>query len=187
MNRSESIKNIAPALLKAQKEMQSATKKSTNPFLKSMYAGYEDVLEACKKPLNENDIVILQPHNAERNVVETVLVHSSGEWISSETPILYEEQNPQKMGSAITYARRYGLQSIIALPAEDDDAESLQNRSMDQQKKKYTEDNRPWLTEEQKNTFLDRMSSGENVANELSGFRMKKIYRQELEKAYKQL
>lgn len=122
MNKSESIKTIAPALLEAQKTMTFAKKDAKNPFFKSRYADLNSVLEACKGPLNSNGITVLQSHDGDN--VETVLLHSSGEWMSSSTRIVVSKQNdPQALGSAISYARRYGLQSFVSLPAEDDDGE----------------------------------------------------------------
>lgn len=124
MRTSDSIMKIAPALLKAQREMEGAKKDSNNPFFKSKYSDFNAVLEACKGPLNDNGIVILQPHKLENNimVVETILLHESGEFISGETQVVVAKQNdPQALGSAQSYAKRYGLQSIVALPSEDDD------------------------------------------------------------------
>ena len=122
MKTSESILKIAPALLEAQKKIGGAVKTGTNPFFHSSYATLGDVMEACKDILNGNGVTVLQPIMG--NMVETVLLHVSGEWISSETPIVAKEaNNPQSTGSAISYARRYGLQSMVFIPAEDDDAE----------------------------------------------------------------
>lgn len=132
MKRSDFVTKIAPALLKAQKLMGGATKGAANPFFRSKYADYGAVLEACKELLNDNGIAILQPHHNEggKNFVETLLMHESGEWISSETEVVCAKQNdPQALGSALTYARRYGLQSLVALPAEDDDGEKAMART----------------------------------------------------------
>jgi len=127
MKSSSSVTNISSALLKAQKSMGAAKKDAKNPFFKSKYADLGAVLEACKDALNENGITILQPHSGD--CVETILLHESGEWVSSETKIVVVKQNdPQALGSAISYARRYGLQSLISLPAEDDDAETAMSR-----------------------------------------------------------
>jgi len=132
MKRSDSVSKIIPALLKAQKLMGGATKGAANPYFKSRYADYGSVLEACKDLLNDNGIVILQPHTFHdgKNFVETTLVHESGEHITSETEVVCAKQNdPQALGSAITYARRYGLQSLLAMPAEDDDGEKAMGRT----------------------------------------------------------
>lgn len=135
MKSSESITTIAKSLVKAQKEMEGAKKGAKNPFFKSKYADYNAVLEACKSSLNDEGITILQPHkmviDGDQQVafVETILLHESGEFISSETKIEVSKKNdPQSLGSAITYARRYGLQSLVALPSEDDDGESAMSR-----------------------------------------------------------
>ena len=126
MIRSESIIKIAPALLKAQKEIGSAVKGSTNPFYKSAYADLGSVMEACKDKLNENGISVLQPVGTDEGgvYVETILLHESGEFISDKMRLsVKEDNNPQAQGSAITYARRYSLQSMVFIPAEDDDGE----------------------------------------------------------------
>lgn len=135
MKTSESITEISKSLLKAQKEISAAKKGAANPFFKSKYADYNSVLEACKDPLNNNGITILQPHDIveigdkQFSIVETILLHESGEFVSSRTKVEVAKQNdPQSLGSAQTYGRRYGLQSLVALPAEDDDGESAMNR-----------------------------------------------------------
>lgn len=131
MKTSPTIGKIAPALLSAQKLMGAATKGSANPYFKSKYADLGAVLESCKDLLNSNGVTILQPHLADERgkFVETLLLHESGEWISGETEIVCsKESDPQAQGSAITYARRYGLQSLLSIPAEDDDGEAAMNR-----------------------------------------------------------
>lgn len=136
MKRSDSVTKIVPALLKAQKLMGGATKGAANPYFKSKYADYGAVLEACKDLLNDNGIAIFQPHafHDGKNFVETTLIHESGEYITSETEVVCAKQNdPQALGSAITYARRYGLQSLLAMPAEDDDGEKAMARAPKQE------------------------------------------------------
>ena len=120
MKTSETITKITPAFLAAQKKIESVIKDATNPYYRSKYADLTAVIGACKDELNKNGIAILQPIDG--MTVETVLVHESGEWFSSLTPIVCKSQNdPQALGSAITYSKRYGLQSMVLLPAEDDD------------------------------------------------------------------
>lgn len=118
------MKQIAAALIKAQKQMGSAKKDSNNPFFKSKYADLNAIREACLPILNENGIVVLQPivHENGKNFVKTMLLHESGESIEGMTEIVYSKQNDaQAQGSGITYARRYGLQSLVNVGAEDDD------------------------------------------------------------------
>ena len=116
--------------------MEAAKKGAANPFFKSKFADYNSVLEACKGALNDEGISILQPHSMTRvgdetiAVVETMLLHESGEFISSETKIeVVKAKDPQALGSAISYARRYGLSSLVSLPTSDDDGEGAMSRS----------------------------------------------------------
>jgi hypothetical protein len=130
--KTEEIKNITKALLAAQKQMGAAVKGSKNPFFKSNYADLPTVMEVVKEPLNDNGIVILQPCNNKegKNFINTMLIHSeSGEWLSSETEVICSKQNdPQAFGAAQTYARRFGLQSMLFIPAEDDDGNYASGR-----------------------------------------------------------
>ena len=143
MKTSESILKIAPDFLKAQKEIESAKKNAENPFFKSNYADLNAVINSIKKSLNDANISVLQPigHDEQGNYVETILIHSSGEYFSGQMIITPIKTDPQAEGSAITYARRYGLQSMLFLPAEDDDGETamLRNDPMNQNQ-------RDWLT-----------------------------------------
>lgn len=134
MNKSETISKIAVALVQAQTKMGNAIKDSKNPFFKSKYADLNAVREACLPALNESKISVLQliTNKENKNYVETILLHESGEWISSETEIKNSKPNdPQAEGSGITYARRYGLQSIVCLGAEDDDGNAASNNNLD--------------------------------------------------------
>lgn len=118
------MKQIAIALVKAQMEMDTATKGSKNPFFKSSYADLNAIREACIPALNKHGIVVLQPtvHIDGKNFVKTLLLHESGEQIEGLTEIIYNKANDaQAQGSGITYARRYGLQSLCNVGAEDDD------------------------------------------------------------------
>lgn len=129
MLNSESILNIAPALVSAQKSMGAAKKAAENPYFHSSYADLGEVIRVCKDALNEAGITVLQPVCGD--LVKTILIHVSGEWISSEgTRIICTKQNdPQAQGSAITYARRYDLQSMLTIPSEDDDGNGAVDRA----------------------------------------------------------
>jgi hypothetical protein len=123
MNKSDTIQALAQALAKAQLEIKAALKDSTNPHFKSKYADLSSVIDAVKAPLLKHGISFLQGvYDAEGGVaVETILLHTSGEWISSTLRIPATKQDAQGYGSAITYGRRYGLQAMCGVPAEDDD------------------------------------------------------------------
>lgn len=118
------MKEIITALLKAQSEMGNAIKDAHNPFFKSKYADLNSIREAVMPILNTNGILVLQPmvHVEGKNFVKTILMHESGQMIESFTEILFKSPNdPQAQGSGITYARRYGLQSLVCIGADDDD------------------------------------------------------------------
>jgi len=131
MNKSESIKELAAALNKAQAEMSGAKKKATNPFFKSKYSDLNAVVDAIRIPFCDNGLSYSQfPLFSDKCVgVETILMHESGEWISSVLMLPMVKQDPQAAGSAITYARRYSLQSIAGIPSEDDDGDHASKSS----------------------------------------------------------
>ena len=130
--------NIAKAFIAAQKEMGNAIKDSKNPFFKSAYADLNSVREACVPALNANGIAVLQPivQVDGKNFVKTLLLHESGESMECLTEIIFAKQNdPQAQGSGITYARRYGLQSLVNIGAEDDDGNKAAEKPKSEPKK----------------------------------------------------
>ena len=131
MNTSESIKNLAESLCKAQAEMGGAVKDSKNPFFKSDYADLTSVIKAIKEPFANHGLSYTQfPTNEEGRIgVVTMLMHESGEYLEHSYTLPTTKADPQSAGSAITYARRYALQSIAGIPTADDDAESAMIRN----------------------------------------------------------
>tara|TARA_R100001443_G_scaffold24066_1_gene36170 strand:+ start:3005 stop:3658 length:654 start_codon:yes stop_codon:yes gene_type:complete len=116
--------DLFTALIKAQSEMGSAVKDSKNPHFRSRYASLAAVIDAVIPVLNANGVGVLQLPSIEGSEVRltTILMHSSGQRLSSTVGApLGKKQDAQAVGSAITYLRRYSLQSIMGLPVEDDD------------------------------------------------------------------
>jgi hypothetical protein len=132
MKMSSSIENISKALLNAQKNIGVAVKGEKNPFFKSRYADLATIMEVVKEPLNTAGISVLQAVGSDgsgTDIVETVLLHESGEFLSTEMRVTSIKQNdPQAQGSAISYARRYSLQGLLFVPSVDDDAEGAMSR-----------------------------------------------------------
>ena len=126
MNKSESITELAKALCKAQAAMGGAKKGADNPFFKSKYADLSAVIQAIKEPFADNGLSYVQFPIVDggRIGIETTLMHDSGEWMTNSFTVQLDKQNAQGAGSAITYCRRYGLQSIAGIPSEDDDGNS---------------------------------------------------------------
>jgi hypothetical protein len=131
MTHSEQINEIAAALAKAQGVITGAVKDSANPFFKSKYADLASVWDACRKPLSDNGLSVVQSPEANGAVVtlETILLHSSGQWFRNTLTVSAKEDSPQAIGSAITYLRRYVLQSFAGVAPEDDDAEAAHGRA----------------------------------------------------------
>lgn len=123
MQMSDTIAALAEALSKAQGEIEDATKAGINPHFKSKYADLAAVRAVIRTPLSANGLSIIQLPRAQNGVVEvdTMLVHKTGEYISETLRMPVAQMNAHGIGSAITYARRYGLMSILCLAADDDD------------------------------------------------------------------
>lgn len=126
------MKNIASALVKAQREFGPALKSSTNPHFKSRYADLAACVEAVIDSLNSNGIALIQKtHQVETGVaVETIFVHESGEQLSNGMLHVPASKNdPQGYGSALTYARRYSLMAACGIAPEDDDGNAASRKS----------------------------------------------------------
>lgn len=131
MKKSDEINELAAALSKAQSQIRGAIKDSVNPFFKSHYADLNSIWEAIRDPMTQNGLAVSQPtgFNIEGNpIVETFLLHSSGQWIMGEFPILAKDATPQAHGSGVSYAKRYALASMFCIPTLDDDGEAAQPR-----------------------------------------------------------
>ena len=120
MERSESIIEISKALCEFQKRVGKIKKTSDNPFFKSKYASLADILDVVQTPLSECGLSIIQMP-IEENKLQTVLIHTSGEYISSTYVMRPVKQDPQSIGSCITYQRRYAIGAILCLNIDEDD------------------------------------------------------------------
>lgn len=131
-SQSSDIALLAQGLAKVQSSLNNAEKSSLNPFFKSNYADLSTVWAVCRKPLTDNGFAVIQtvePMGHNYNLI-TTLVHSSGQWIKSVSPILYAKNDSQAFGSALTYAKRYALSAIVGVcqGEVDDDGEKSMSR-----------------------------------------------------------
>ena len=129
---SENITDLAKALLCVQRTVQPATKDAENPFTKSWYASLNSVMDACRDALIQNGIWLCQypvPVEQPNSLgLVTKLTHAeSGQWQSSLAVVPLPKADPQGMGSAMTYARRYALTAMLGMVTEDDDGEGAKN------------------------------------------------------------
>ena len=138
------MKNIAQALAKFHKEMGTIQKDANNPFFKSKYAPLETILPAIKEPLEKAGLVFSQYPSCINNLpaLTTVIYDvESGDYIESATPLILAKQDPQGVGSAITYMRRYALVSMLGLNCdEDDDGNKASGKKEDGKNIYQTED-----------------------------------------------
>ena len=126
MNHSSEINEIALALSKAQEAIQDAEKSSVNPFFKTKYADLSSVLNEIRAVFPKNGLALVQsPFTAENgNIgVTTMVVHSSGQWMSDSIDIPVQGKNlAQESGSVITYLRRYSASAFSGISQADSDA-----------------------------------------------------------------
>lgn len=139
MLKSEQINELAAALAKAQGQIEGAKKSSSNPFFKSKYADLAECWNTCREALTANEISVIQmPEEINENGrlnITTMLAHSSGQYISSTLTMTVTKLDPQAIGSAITYGRRYALAAMVGLAQEDDDGEKAMARQEKKDKK----------------------------------------------------
>lgn len=132
---SESINELAGALAKAQGEIVNAAKSVDNTFFKSKYADLAACIDASRSALSKNGLSVVQytDYDAADQWMVTQLMHASGQWMKSYYPIRPIKNDPQGMGSAITYARRYAYCAIVGVAAEgeDDDGNEASGRKVE--------------------------------------------------------
>ncbi len=136
---SDQLNELAAALAKAQATMRPAVKDAANPFFKSRYADLQSVIEAAHAALSEHGLSVSSVTDTDEQgnmMLCTYLLHSSGQWMCGRYPVEPVKRDPQGIGSAISYARRYALMSIVNLATSDDDAEAAMGRNDDRQQQR---------------------------------------------------
>lgn len=124
MNQSADLHELAKALASAQAKLKPAIKDATNPHFRSKYADLQSVWEAARPVLTANNLSVAQTFNestGETVTIVTTLLHVSGQWMRSSLTLKPTKSDPQGIGSAITYGRRYGLSAILGIVADEDD------------------------------------------------------------------
>ena len=158
---SQEITKLAKSLIEVQKSLTPATKDANNPFTKSNYATLNSVMESCRDALLQNGIWLCQypvPVEAPGCIgLATKLTHAeSGQWQTSVAVVPLPKADPQGMGSAITYARRYALSAMLGIVTEDDDGEAAKISS-----KSTTTSKRPSNTPQTQKGGNRRASQGD--------------------------
>ena len=159
MERTEQIQELTKALAKFHASVGKIKKDAKNPFFKSNYASLSHILEEISQPLHDAGLVISQFPDGDGLV--TMLIHAdSGQYISSAyTMPVAKANDPQALGSSISYARRYSVSSILSLNIDDDDAEG----AMKDVRNPNPEDTRPWLNKADFDKARDFLVKGGNI------------------------
>ena len=160
MKKSETLTEFSKAFAKTQQEMKQPLKDANNPFFKSKYVPLENVVEAITESASKNGISFTQfPSSDEAGnvTVGTLVMHSSGEWIEYD-PIKMKpvKNDPQSIGSAITYAKRYALSAIFGITSDPDDDGNEATQTKKQQPKKV---NDPVISVEKANYYLKEIAT----------------------------
>lgn len=132
---SELINDLSAALSKAQGEMTNAVHDKVNPHFKSRYASLNSVLDACRPHLSKHGLAVMQNLGVQGDyyTLTTTLSHSSGQWSRSCAPVCSIKCNPQQVGSALTYFRRYALSAIVGISSDDDEDGNIAQEASKQQ------------------------------------------------------
>lgn len=161
MKKSETLTEFSKAFAKTQQEMKQPLKDANNPFFKSKYVPLENVVEAITESASKNGLSFTQfPSSDEAGnvTVGTLVMHSSGEWIEYD-PIKMKpvKNDPQSIGSAITYAKRYALSAIFGITSDPDDDgnEATQTKKQAPAKKK----DEPVISVEKANYYLKEIAA----------------------------
>jgi hypothetical protein len=124
VNHSPEIGKLAGALAKAQAKIKAAAFDRVNPHFKNKYATLNSVIDAIRAELTANEIAVIQGTDTADDgalICETMLVHSSGEWIKSALRLHPRDNGAQSVGSALTYGRRYLLAAMTCNASDEDD------------------------------------------------------------------
>ena len=165
MEKSEKITELTKGLFKFHTLVGKIAKDAKNPFFKSNYASLSHILQEISQPLQDAGLVITQWPNGTK--LTTMLIHAeSGEFFQSDYEMPVAKQNdPQALGSAISYARRYAVTSILSLNIDDDDANKASGKAPENAKKKNTiEPDKPWLNKgEQLDKAMEYLRAGGSI------------------------
>ena len=160
MKKSETLTEFSKAFAKTQQEMKQPLKDANNPLFKSKYVPLENVVEAITESASKNGLSFTQFPSSDEDgnvTVGTLVMHSSGEWIEYD-PIKMKpvKNDPQSIGSAITYAKRYALSAIFGITSDQDDDGNEATQTKKQQPKKV---NDPVISVEKANYYLKEIAT----------------------------
>jgi hypothetical protein len=160
------MKNIASALVRAQRGFAPALKTSTNPHFRSKYVDLAGCIEAVVDALNAAGIALIQRTSEDNTgvTVETVFLHESGEMLEcGKLHVPASKQDPQGYGSALTYARRYSLMAAAGIAPEDDDGNAASKVKVSATKTDLVPPNRMAIVADVAAAIDERMSANDLI------------------------
>lgn len=182
MEKSESIAAISKALIEFHGKLIKVPKDAVNPHFRNRYASLSQIIESVQKPLNECGLAIIQLPAGDHSL-ETILLHTSGEYIAETYKMTPQRDDPQGLGSAITYQRRYALGAILCLNIdEDDDAEKASAPLILTGASSNPDAGKEWMSQAQLDKTIARFNAGEHdvIDKAMNTFRMKGTFRETL-------
>lgn len=183
---SDTMGKIAAALIDAQADFKPAVKDGTNPHFQSKFVTLTGVLDAVSDSLRKHRIAVVQQTDvtdAGGCVLVTRLIHESGEWVGGRYPVRPVKQDPQSEGSALTYARRYALMSLVGIAPEDDDGHAASQPARTQREPETLFDATPWEAKIAASSTPDELAS---VGAGLTAAHMPDAARDELRRQYRE-
>lgn len=190
MQKSESLQNLAAALVKFHLKVDKIKKDAKNPFFKSSYASLSNILEQIDTPLIESGIAVSQFPTGDHGLT-TILIHAdSGEYMMAEYIMKPVKDDPQGIGSSITYQRRYALAAILGLNIDDDDdANAASKKTTAYNHKPLSQPGKPLISNAQFRQLMDRVRAGDLEAYEkaVSMFSFEPTQKQLLETEIKKI
>lgn len=162
---------------KLQQSIGGIQKNATNPHFKNTYVELNTALDVINEKLEENNFIcfIQTPITIDgKNYLNTKLIHISGEFIESNLELITTKQDPQMLGSSLTYARRYSLLTMLGLKAEDDDGNLASGNTDKKEKVTFEENNNPWITDEEVKHYIEvAKNKGSKADDVVKGLRAK--------------
>lgn len=167
MKQSDNVDKIIPAFIAFQKDMPSVPKDGNNPHFKSKYATLGAITEATRPHLAKHGLGFMQwmSNRDGYQLIVTRIMHISGQWMEDDGYILNPTKNdPQGMGSAVTYARRYTLGASLGIITEDDDDGNKASEPAPVKKPAYTKPEPDWF-----NDLGELNDKGKSAAKAIAG------------------
>lgn len=161
------LNELFAALSKAQGEFKVAGKKKDNPFFKSSYAGYEDLVEATRPALEKNGLTIFSRivTREDKQYFHMVLGHSSGQYLISEAKISPVKQDIQSEGSYRSYQQRYAYKELTGVITSDDPEDDDGERVME--RKPVMQPSEPTITPEQEDILEEELGSDNELRKDM--------------------